>query len=74
VVETPEGKWEVAVYKREHHMYDGTYTDEALPEWIRKDVSLLNLVPSTSNIRSIGHRVGPVYWLLPKEGKHESNT
>jgi len=69
VVKTPEGKWEVGVYHNEWHKYEAVYTDEALPEWIRKDIALLNLVDNQSNIQSIGHRVGPVYWLQPKERK-----
>ena len=45
------------------------FSDESVPEWIRKDVALLSLVDSMSEIKNIGHRIGEAFWLIPKEGE-----
>ena len=60
----PDG-WEVTVFHRNEVVGPVTiYSDEALPEWIRKDISLLNLVDVNSHINGLGHRVGSVYWIF----------
>lgn len=64
VIQTPKG-WDVTVFHKNVVVGPVTFfSDEALPEWIRKDVSLLKLVDPHSNVPGIGHRVGPVYWIL----------
>lgn len=45
------------------------FSDESVPDWIRKEVSLLKLVDTLSEIKSIGHRIGEAFWLSPKEGE-----
>jgi hypothetical protein len=45
------------------------FSDESVPDWIRKDVALLSLVDSMSEIKNIGHRIGEAFWLTPKEGE-----
>lgn len=73
VVQTQAGRWLVTAYHGAEAKYNGSYTDEALPEWVRKDIALLNMVHHMDDIPSIGHRVGEAYWLQPKD-KHESST
>jgi hypothetical protein len=65
VIKAPRG-WDVTVFHKNEIVGPVTiFSDEALPEWIRREISLLNLVDQQSHIPGIGHRVGPVYWLLP---------
>ena len=45
------------------------FSDESVPDWIRKEVSLLRLVDPMSEIKSIGHRIGEAFWLSPKDGE-----
>ena len=66
-------RWSVNTYYGAELKHLASYTDEALPEWIRKDVALLNMVHNQDAIPSIGHRVGDAYWLQPKD-KNESCT
>lgn len=48
------------------------FSDESVPEWIRKEVALLSLVDPLSELKNIGHRIGEAFWLNPKEGElHE---
>lgn len=70
VIQTDHG-WQVTVFHKD--TVDGpvtVYKEEVLPEWIRKEISLLKLVDPHSQIAGIGHRVGQVYWLLPSPGHH----
>lgn len=46
------------------------FDDEALPDWIRKDVSLLGMVDPMGEIKSIGHRIGETFWLVSDNSKH----
>lgn len=56
--------WEVsAFFKGEHVGPVVTYTDAALPEWIRKRIAILKLVDNTGSVLGVGHRVGVVFWL-----------
>ena len=66
-------RWKITVFQGAEAKMNALYTDEALPEWIRKDVALLSMVHNMDDIPSIGHRVGDVYWLTPKD-KNESCT
>jgi hypothetical protein len=45
------------------------FSDESVPDWIRKDVALLSLVDPMSEIKTIGHRIGEPFWLNAKEGE-----
>jgi hypothetical protein len=45
------------------------FSDESVPDWIRKDVALLSLVDPMSEIKNIGHRIGEPFWLNAKEGE-----
>jgi hypothetical protein len=74
IIQTDHG-WQVTVFHE--NTVDGpvvVYREEALPEWIRKDISLLRLVDQHSQIAGIGHRVGQVYWLLPNPNYHPMNS
>ena len=66
-------RWIVTAYHGAEAIQSGSYTDEGLPEWVRKDISLLNMVKNDDAVPSIGHRVGEAYWLQPKD-KNESCT
>lgn len=68
-----KGRWIVTAYHGAEAIHNGSYTDEGLPEWVRKDISLLNMVKNDDAVPSIGHRVGEAYWLQPKD-KNESCT
>ncbi len=73
VAKTPYTRWIVTAYHGAEAIHNGSYTDEALPEWVRKDIALLNMVKNDDAVPSIGHRVGEAYWLQPKD-KNESCT
>jgi hypothetical protein len=45
------------------------FTDEALPDWVRKDVALLSMVDEMGEIKSIGHRIGDAFWLVSENSK-----
>lgn len=68
-----KGRWIVTAYHGAEAIHNGSYTDEGLPEWVRKDIALLNMVKNDDAVPSIGHRVGEAYWLQPKD-KNESCT
>jgi len=40
------------------------FSDEDLPEWIRKAIAMLNLVDKQDSIPGVGHRVGKAYWIF----------
>lgn len=66
VILTPKG-WEVASFFGNRTVGPVCFfSEEDLPDWIRKEISLLNLVDRNSHVPSIGHRVGLAYWLLAK--------
>ena len=74
IVKMPtSGRWKVTVFLGAEAKLNASYTHEALPEWIRKDIALLSMVHHMDDIPSIGHRLGDVYWLTPKD-KDESCT
>jgi hypothetical protein len=65
VIGTDTG-WEVTVFHKNEVVGPVTFfSDEALPEWTRKEVALLKLVDPQGHVPGIGHRVGQVFWLLP---------
>jgi hypothetical protein len=71
VIEASSG-WEVTVFHKNEVVGPVTFfSEEALPEWIRRDVSLLKLVDQHSHVPGIGHRVGLVYWILPNSSTHK---
>lgn len=68
IIPTPTG-WEVTAFNRS--VVAGptiSYTDEALPEWLRKYISVLKLVDHTGSIPGVGHRVGVVFWITRATG------
>ena len=74
IVRVPQvGRWKITVFQGAKATLTASYTHEALPDWIRKDVALLSMVHHMDAIPSIGHRVGDAYWLQPKD-KDESCT
>ncbi len=74
IVKMPStGRWKITVFQGAVAKMNASYTHEALPEWIRKDIALLSMVHNMDDIPSIGHRVGDAYWLTPKD-KDESCT
>lgn len=69
----PDGRWSVTSYLEDATDVvgpSGMYRDDALPDWIRKDVSLLNLVDPMGEVKGIGHRIGDAYWLVTENSKH----
>ena len=63
-------RWHVSVFKGNTMLGPQMdFSDESVPEWIRKDVALLKLVNPMSELKNIGHRIGEAFWLLPKEGE-----
>jgi hypothetical protein len=71
-----DGRWLVSAYLEEQqapHTTQGPtarFTDEALPDWIRKDIALLSMVDEMGEIKSIGHRIGNAFWLVSENSKH----
>jgi hypothetical protein len=45
------------------------FADEALPDWVRKDVALLSMVDEMGEIKSLGHRIGDAFWLVSENSK-----
>lgn len=69
----PDGRWSLTSYLE--HATDvvgpsAVYRDDALPDWIRKDVALLSMVDEMGEIKSLGHRIGNAYWLISENSKH----
>lgn len=63
-------RWHVSVFKGNTMLGPQMdFSDESVPEWIRKDVALLKLVNPMSELKNIGHRIGEAFWLTPKEGE-----
>lgn len=69
----PDERWSITSYLENATDTIGpsaTFTDEALPDWIRKDVALLSMVDPMGEIKGIGHRIGDAYWLVSENSKH----
>lgn len=69
----PSGRWSLTSYLENATDVVGpsaTFTDEALPDWVRKDVALLSMVDEMGEIKSIGHRIGDAFWLVSENSKH----
>ena len=69
----PDGRWSLTSYLEGATDVVGpsaTYRDDALPDWIRKDVALLSMVDEMGEIKSIGHRIGDAFWLVTENSKH----
>jgi len=65
-----EGRWHVSSFKGNTMLGPQMdFSDESVPDWIRKDVALLSLVDNMSELKNIGHRIGEAFWLSPKEGE-----
>jgi hypothetical protein len=69
---TADGRWSITSYLE--HATDvvgpkAVFTEEALPDWIRKDIALLSLVSEMGEIKSIGHRIGDAFWLISENSK-----
>lgn len=63
-----DGRWHVSSFKRNTMLGpEMDFSDESVPDWIRKDVALLSLVGSMSELKNIGHRIGEAFWLTPGE-------
>lgn len=63
-------RWHVSVFKGNTMLGPQMdFSDESVPEWVRKDVALLKLVNPMSELKNIGHRIGEAFWLTPKEGE-----
>lgn len=65
-------EWEVLGYsdeilrKEEVTTSRHAFSDNDLPQWIRKDIALLNLVNDRGDVKGLGHRIGGIYWLSKK--------
>ena len=69
----PDGRWSLTSYLEGATDVVGpsaTYRDDALPDWVRKDVALLSMVDEMGEIKSIGHRIGDAFWLVSENSKH----
>lgn len=67
-----DGRWRITAYLENRKEIVGpqaVFDDEHLPDWIRKDVALLSMVDKMGEIKSIGHRVGGAFWLVPNKSK-----
>lgn len=68
-----DGRWQVMAYLEQDTGVVGpraSFNDDALPDWIRKDVALLSMVGPMDEIKSIGHRIGDTFWLISEKSKH----
>ena len=67
-----DGRWLVVAYMEHDRNVIGPqalFDDDALPDWIRKDISMLSMVDRMGEIKSIGHRVGEAFWLLSEQSR-----
>jgi hypothetical protein len=67
------GRWSIMAYLENTTDVVGpkaVFDDDALPDWIRKDVALLSMVDEMGEIKSIGHRIGNAFWLVSENSKH----
>lgn len=63
-----DGWWDVSTFAGNTMVGpEAHYAEDAVPEWIRKEVAVLRLVPDDDSIANVGHRVGRAFWLLPKQ-------
>jgi len=68
-----DGRWSLTSYLEGATDVVGpsaTYREDALPDWVRKDVALLSMVDEMGEIKSIGHRIGDAFWLVSENSKH----
>lgn len=73
VTRKPDGRWSLTSYLEGATDTTGpsaTYRDDALPDWVRKDVALLSMVDEMGEIKSLGHRIGDAFWLVSENSKH----
>lgn len=71
-----DGRWLVVAYMEHDRNVIGPqalFDDEHLPDWIRKDIALLGMVDRMGEIKSIGHRVGEVFWLVSEQSRNLLN-
>ncbi len=72
-----DGRWLVCAYLEQQEAPHTTrgpsarFTDEALPDWIRKDVALLSMCEPMGELKGIGHRVGEAFWLVTERSKYQ---
>jgi hypothetical protein len=67
-----DGRWLVVAYMEHDRNVIGPqalFDDDALPDWIRKDVVMLSMVDRMGEIKSIGHRVGEAFWLTSEQSR-----
>lgn len=72
IVRDKDDRWLVQAYLEQDTgaaQPRASFTDEALPDWIRKDVALLSMVDPMGEINGIGHRVGEAFWLVSENSK-----
>ena len=72
VTRRADGRWSLTSYLEGATDTTGPsamFTDEALPDWVRKDVALLSMVDEMGEIKSIGHRIGDAFWLVSENSK-----
>lgn len=73
IIRKPDGRWSITTYLEGATDVLGpsaVYRDDALPDWMRKDVALLSMVDEMGEIKSIGHRIGNAFWLVSENSKH----
>lgn len=73
IIRRPDGRWAISTYLEGATDVVGpsaTYRDDALPDWMRKDIALLSMVDEMGEIKSIGHRIGNAFWLVSETSKH----
>lgn len=73
VTRKPDGWWSLTCYLENATDVVGpnaVFADDALPDWVRKDVALLSMVDEMGEIKSIGHRIGDAFWLVSENSKH----
>lgn len=72
IIRTSDERWVVQAYLEQDTgaaQPRASFADEALPDWIRKDVALLSMVDPMGEIKGIGHRVGEAFWLVSENSK-----
>lgn len=63
-----EGRWHVSTFKGNILLGpQRDFSDESVPDWIRKDIALLSLVDAMGDVKKLGHRIGQAFWLASKE-------
>ena len=73
IIRKPDGRWSITTYLEGAADVMGpsaVYRDDALPDWMRKDVALLSMVDEMGEIKNLGHRIGNAFWLVSENSKH----